>query len=379
MRRTSKPVYCGKPPISVGGYTLAELLVSIAVVGILAAILVPTLAKAKMRSRQAKCMNNMKQLGFAFLSYGHDNNSKTVPYEKKNGNSGWVGLMKSYGVTDQVLHCPMCYKNNKHSMGGMRKDWRVGTIPGEEGKTAADSPDSVVVAKDESAAPIAGTINYPGMDWARHPNYWRLKVGNFGRGKEATFQLRHACPGCSEHKGAHNPHCQPRAPYKDPCYPHNWITPPPCPPPDLSPKSQGGSTVVLVMCENVKPSGFALKISDAKTGKRIDSRTGTSVDDWELFEWSGPLANALGGDGSLLSPSNPYHKKPIGFEQANPLGRHPLNQGRTYPSPPDGSGPVNYIYMRTTIRSSVDQTLNIAVTGDDAYSVFLLDPVTGKT
>jgi hypothetical protein len=35
--------------------------------------------------------------------------------------------------------------------------------------------------------------------------------------------------------------------------------------------------------------------------------------------------------------------------------------------------------MRTTIRSSVDQTLNIAVTGDDAYSVFLLDPVTGKT
>ena len=93
---------------------------------------------------------------------------------------------------------------------------------------------------------------------------------------------------------------------------------------------------------------------------------------WELFEWSGPLSKSLGGDGSLLSRSKPFHKKAIGFGQAVAKGSEPLSQGKYYPNPPDGSGPVNYIYMRATICSSVDQKLNISVTGDDAYSVFVL-------
>ena len=374
MKLTRTTVLTKKPSISCGGYTLTEMIVAIAVVGILASILVPTLAKAKMRARQTICMSNMKQLGFAFISYSHDH-GETVPYNKKAGNSGWVGLMKGYGITDKVLHCPMCDENNKHSLGGMRKNWRVG-MPNEE--AAADLPGGIVVAKEEKpVAPETGSINYPGMDWARHPNYWRFVCGNFGRDKQALFSLRHVRPGCTEHKGAHNPHCKPRAPYKSPCPPWKTITPPPCPPLNLSPKCQGGSTIVLVICENVKPSGFGLKISDAKTGQSLESRAGVKVDDWELFEWNGPLAKDLGGEGSLLSPRKPYHKYAVGFEQANPLGRHPLNQGKYYPNPPNGEGRVNYIYMRTTIRSSIDQTLEIAVTGDEAYSVFFLKPNSG--
>ena len=136
MKLTRTTVLTEKPSISRGGYTLTEMIVAIAVVGILASVLVPTLAKAKMRARQTICMSNMKQLGFAFISYSHDH-GETVPYSKKAGNSGWVGLMKSYGITDKVLHCPMCDENNEHSLGGMRKNWRVGTIPGEE-EVAAD-------------------------------------------------------------------------------------------------------------------------------------------------------------------------------------------------------------------------------------------------
>jgi len=368
MKAVKKTVFPGKSSISREGYTLTEMIVAIAVVGILASILVPTLAKARMRSRQAVCMSNLKQLGVAFISYSHDN-AETVPYNKKAGNSGWVGLMKSYGITDKVLHCPMCDENNKHSLGGMRKNWRVGPMP------KADLTMGTVAAKDGPVAKTSADLS----QWARHPNYWRFLVGNHGRSKKAVFPLDHVSPACHGYKcgapGTHNPHW-PLKPYRSPCPPFVTIKPPPW---NLGPKSVGGSTVVLVMCENVAPSGFGLKICDAKSGNRLDSLRGVTVDDWELFEWSGPLATALGGEGSLLSPSYPYHKKAIGFDQANPQGRQPLQHGKYYPNPPDGEGPVNYIYMWTTIRSSIDKKLEIAVTGDEAYSVFLLDPAGGCT
>jgi len=370
MKAINKPNLTGKQSFARRGYTLTEMLVAIAIVGILASILIPTLANARMRARQAVCMSNLKQLGVAFISYSHDH-GETVPYSKKAGNSGWVGLMKSYGITDKVLHCPMCDENNEHSLGGMRKNWRVGTTS-DEGEIAADVVPGFKKRENGSTTQTPA-VQFPDSQWARHPNYWRFVCGNFGRDEKAVFTLNHWPAGCKEHGGAHNPHWSLK-PYRSSCPPFNMITPPPW---NMGPKCKGGRTIVLVMCENVKPSGFGLKISDAKSGRRLDSLPGVKVDDWELFEWSGPLAKALGGKGSLLSPSNPYHKKPIGFDQASPLGRHPLNQGKYYPNAPDGEGPVNYIYMRTTIHSSIDQHLKIAVTGDEAYSVFFLRPDSG--
>jgi len=63
----------------VGGFTLIELLVVVAIIGLLIAILLPSLRRAREQSKSTVCMSNLRQVGLGFYYYGEDHRGHPPP------------------------------------------------------------------------------------------------------------------------------------------------------------------------------------------------------------------------------------------------------------------------------------------------------------
>ena len=75
-------------------FTLIELLCVVAIIGILAALLLPALSQGRARAQRIKCVSNLRQAGIAFHSFAHDHNSK-FPMQISTNSGGSLEFVQN--------------------------------------------------------------------------------------------------------------------------------------------------------------------------------------------------------------------------------------------------------------------------------------------
>jgi prepilin-type N-terminal cleavage/methylation domain-containing protein/prepilin-type processing-associated H-X9-DG protein len=93
-----------KPQAVSIGFTLIELLIVIAIIAILAAILLPVLASAKVRAERAQCLNNLKEVAGGILIFDGDNNNTFPPAAWSLSDSSDPGSSSAQVTWDSLIY-----------------------------------------------------------------------------------------------------------------------------------------------------------------------------------------------------------------------------------------------------------------------------------
>ncbi|MDR1279222.1 MAG: prepilin-type N-terminal cleavage/methylation domain-containing protein [Opitutaceae bacterium] len=158
-------------------FTLIELLAVIAIIGILAAIMIPVAGSVRRKAHDAVCISNLRQVFMALELYANDNKGKWpdpkshggtpqfvpvryyVDGQDKNGSATPNKALDPYITALDVTMCPVVVKNKLRS--GSEMQYWYGTT--------ASAPDRAKTERGNNADP------FPNLAWCIWPSYSGLK------------------------------------------------------------------------------------------------------------------------------------------------------------------------------------------------------------
>ncbi len=118
------------------GFTLIEILVVLAIIGVLVALVFPVFASARRSARMTTCASNLRQVGFALRMYQEDWDKMSPSNTQNNVQTVWA-VLKPYAKNTEVFHCP---------------DWTSAATRGIYSYTMSPGPNN------EVRLPIPGTV-----------------------------------------------------------------------------------------------------------------------------------------------------------------------------------------------------------------------------
>ncbi len=141
------------------GFTLFELLAVIATIGILAAILLPALARSRESARRASCLANLAQLGMVLKMYAEEHD-RNLPWSGGGGNADCLLALRGDYLSDsKILFCP---SDTNYSDGEfVQREWTVILNGDGEGRNDADARPSMRQSYDYFGAYTKAPLRYP--------------------------------------------------------------------------------------------------------------------------------------------------------------------------------------------------------------------------